>query len=417
MYRLITIASPFAYVGEAWRSRGMDGTIGVVLSGGGARGAYEFGALEVLAPVLSEPAQVIVGTSSGGLGAAYLGANFHDGLEAAARSGGEAWLEVEIGDVIGPLCSPRELARVLLYGLELLGIRAPGPPSLLDTSPQPETIAALIDFDWLARNVDDGTLAAVAVVATDYSTARSVVFHYGGESPASDDQRGIDYVATRLAVEHVQASSAIQLLFPAVRVEAGWYGDGGVRLNTPLKPALRLNAERVVVIGLNAVAGPPVTYDDSRPDVFDGAAAIAQALLADQLAHDVDTLATINDDVRQSGNPIKHRLVPYIFVAPTDRLAIGRLAMDVYNRYYAGARGMRRNRDLALLGRLLDAGRNPVRGDLLSYLFFAPEFISPLIEQGRRDAQAWLDQQGRAEPWRTEHPWPPSRQPNPTPGH
>src|SRR5690348_2008608 len=189
MYRLITIASPFAYVGEAWRSRGMDGTIGVVLSGGGARGAYEFGALEVLAPVLSEPAQVIVGTSAGGLGAAYLGANFHDGLEAAARSGGEAWLEVEIGDAIGPLCSPRELARVLLYGLELLGIRAPGPPSLLDTSPQPETIAALIDFDWLARNVDDGTLAAVAVVATDYSTARSVVFHYGGESPASDDQR------------------------------------------------------------------------------------------------------------------------------------------------------------------------------------------------------------------------------------
>ena len=80
--------------------------------------------------------------------------------------------------------------------------------------------------------------------------------------------------------------------------------------------------------------------------------------------------------------------------------------MDVYNRYYAGARGLRRNRELALLGRLLDAGRNPVRGDLLSYLFFAPEFIRPLIELGRRDAQAWLDQHGRADPWRTEHPWP-----------
>lgn len=384
----------------------MDGPIGIVLSGGGARGAYEFGALEVLAPVLSEPARVIVGTSAGGLGAAYLGANFDAGLEAAARSGGEAWLEVEMSDVIGPLCSPRELGRVLLYGLELLGIRAPGPPSLLDTSPQPETIAALIDFERLAGNVDDGTLAAVAVVATAYSTARSIVFHDGGESPASDDQRGIDYVATRLAVEHVQASSAIQSLFPAVRVEDAWYGDGGVRLNTPLKPALKLNAERLVVIGLNAVAGPRVEYDGRRPDVFDGASAIAQALLADQLAHDVDTLATINDDVKESRNPIKHQLVPYIFVAPSDRLAIGRLAMDVYNRHYAGARGLRRNRDLAVLGRLLDAGRNPVRGDLLSYLFFAPEFIRPLIEQGQRDAQAWLEQQGRSEPWRTEHPWP-----------
>jgi NTE family protein len=98
--------------------------------------------------------------------------------------------------------------------------------------------------------------------------------------------------------------------------------------------------------------------------------------------------------------------VPYIFVAPADRLAIGRLATDVYNRHYAGARGLHHNRELALLGRLLDAGRNPVRGDLLSYLFFAPEFIQPLIELGRRDARAWLDRQGRADPWRTEHPWP-----------
>src|ERR1700733_11858239 len=394
----------------------MEATIGVWRSGGGARGAYEFGALQVLAPVLDEPAPIVVGTSAGGLGAAYLAANAHDGLEAAARAGGEAWLGVEIGDVIGPLCSPRELARVLLYGLELLGISVPGPPSLLDTSPQPKTIAALIDFGQLARNVEDGTLAAVAVVATAYATARSVVFHHGGQSPASDDQRGIDYVATRLAVEHVQASSAIQSLFPAVRVQERWYGDGGVRLNTPLKPALKLNAARLVGIGLNSIAGPPREYDDRRPDVFDGASAIAQAVLADQLAHDVDTLATINDDVNQSSNPITHRLVPYVFVAPTDRLAIGRLAMDVYNRHYAGARGLRRNRELALLGRLLDAGRNPVRGDLLSYLFFAPEFIQPLIALGRRDAQAWLNQQGRTDPWRTEHPRPATAEASSAPG-
>jgi NTE family protein len=377
---------------------------GMVLSGGGARGAYEFGALEVLAAVLDAPVRIIVGTSAGGLGAAYLAANAHAGLEAAARSGGQRWLEVEIGDVIGPLCSPREFARLLLYGLEVLGIRAPAPPSLLDTSPQPETIAALIDFERLARNVEDGTLATAAVVATAYATARSAVFHYGGESPPTDNRRGIDYVPTRLAVEHVQASSAIQSLFPAVRVGEGWYGDGGVRLNTPLKPALKLHADRLLVIGLNSVAGPPLEYDGRRPDVFDGASAVAQSLLADQLAHDVDTLTTINDDVTDSRNPIRHRLVSYIFVAPADRLAIGRLATDVFNRHYAGARGLHHNRELAVLGRLLDAGRNPVRGDLLSYLFFAPEFIEPLIEMGRHDARAWLDRQGRTHPWRTEHP-------------
>ena len=158
------------------------------------------------------------------------------------------------------------------------------------------------------------------------------------------------------------------------------------------------------MIGLNSVAGAPLDYDDRRPDVFDGAAAIAQSLLADQLAHDVDTLSTINDDVKESRTAITHRLVPYIFVAPTDRLAIGRLATDVYNRHYAGARGLRRTASWQRLGRLLDAGRNPVRGDLLSYLFFAAEFIEPLIELGRRDAQAWLNRQGLAAPWRTEHP-------------
>ena len=182
----------------------MDGTIGMVLSGGGARGAYEFGALEVLAPVLDEPARIIVGTSAGALGAAYLAANAHDSLEVAARTGGEKWLAVEIGDVIGP-----------------------------------------------SRRV-----------------------------------------ATRSRIGSCHTSSSRR---------------------------------------------------------------------------------------------------------PTGSRS-GACATDVYNRHYAGAHGLHHNRELALLGRLLDAGRNPVRGDLLSYLFFAPEFIEPLIELGRRDAQAWLDRQGRAAP-------------------
>jgi NTE family protein len=375
--------------------------IGLVLSGGGARGAYELGALEVLAPVLEEPPRILVGTSAGAIGTAYLAANAERPLADAAQAGAQLWSEVELGDVIGPLLSPAELARALLYGLQLLGVRAPSVPSLLDARPAAATIARLIDFDALARNVDAGTVAVAAVAATSYATARSVVFHAGGASPPTDDQRGIDYVATRLAAEHVQASSAIEVLFPAVRSAGRWYGDGGARLNTPLKPALRFGAERLAVIGLNSVAGPAGEASARRPDVFDGAAVIAQALLADQLAHDVNTLATVNQIVQESAGAVtSHRLVPYIFVAPADRLAIGRLASDVYRRHYAGARGLRRSHDLALLGRLLDAGRNPVRGELLSYLFFAPEFIEPLIELGRADARAWLRRQGSAGPWR-----------------
>ena len=381
----------------------MDGTIGWCLSGGGARGAYEFGALEVLAPSWTA-ARIMVGTSAGALGARTR-PRTRRRLEAAARAGGEQWLRGRDRRRHRPAVLAARTRPSLLYGLELLGVRAPAPPSLLDTSPQPETIAALIDFEQLARNVEDGTLATAAVVATAYATARSVVFHHGGESPPTDDRRGIDYVATRLAVEHVQASSAIQSLFPAVRVGERWYGDGGVRLNTPLKPALKLNAERLLVIGLNSVAGPPLEYDDRRPDVFDGAAAVAQSLLADQLAHDVDTLSTINDDVKES-RTADHTPARAVHLRRADRPARDRAAGDRrLQPPLRGRRGLHHNRELALLGRLLDAGRNPVRGDLLSYLFFAPEFIQPLIELGRRDARAWLDRQGRADPG-ARAPWP-----------
>jgi NTE family protein len=375
--------------------------IGMVLSGGGARGAYEFGALEVLAPVLEAPPRILVGTSAGSLGAAFLAAAAHEPLAVAAEAGAAAWGTVEFGDVAGPLLSLGELARALLYGLEVLGIRAPVVRSVLDASPQARAIPRLIDFDRLARNVAEDRISTAAVVATSYTTARSVVFHAGGESPPADDRRGIDYVPAVLAAEHVRASSAIQVLFPGVRVGGRWYGDGGTRLNTPLKPALKLGADRLVVIGLNSVAGPPDDPAMRRPDVFDGAALIAQAVLADQLAHDVNTLETINGLVREGAGTItSHKRVPYIFVAPPDRFAIGRLAGDVYRRHYAGARGLRRSHDIAVLGRLLDAGRNPVRGELLSYLFFAPEFIEPLIAMGRRDAELWLANQGPAGPWR-----------------
>ena len=127
------------------------------------------------------------------------------------------------------------------------------PPRLLDTSPQPETIAALIDF---ASNVEDGTLAAAAVVATAYAMPRSVVLHSGAEPPSTDDRRGIDYVATRLAVEHVHASSAIESLFPAVLVGERLVRRRRRAAQHAAKPALRLNAGRLVVIGLNSIAEP-----------------------------------------------------------------------------------------------------------------------------------------------------------------
>ena len=193
--------------------------IGLVLSGGAARGAYELGVLSVLAPALErrgERPTIIVGTSAGGLNAAFLASEAQEGLVSAVESGSRMWRELEYGDVLGPLLSPRELRRAMGYGLEFLGVAAGSMPSVLDNTPLADTIKARISFDRLAENVRAGVIETAAVVATSYDTGRSVVFHDGGSRPPRDDLRGIDYARTRLAATHVRASSAI-----------GWGGGGG----------------------------------------------------------------------------------------------------------------------------------------------------------------------------------------------
>src|SRR5205823_1026797 len=154
-----------------------------------------------------------------------------------------------------------------------------------------------------------------------------------GGSPPTDDKRGIDYVATPLREPHLLASAAIPTLFPAVEVREpeaarGWYFDGGTRLNTPIKPALKLGAERVVIVALNSIAPPPAVGSRRQPDALEGAGQLLQALLVDPLVQDLRTLAGINERLRRGSDAIVagKRRVPYIFVAPRDPQAVGRLA-------------------------------------------------------------------------------------------
>ena len=195
----------------------------------------------------------------------------------------------------------------------------------------------------------------------------------------------------------MRASAAIPAVFPAVEIEggpaAGWYFDGGTRLNAPIKPALSLGAERVIVIGLNSVApGGDAIAGPVRPDLFAGAAQIVDALLADPLVEDMQTLVTINELVGEGAAG-----------APPPG--------PVHLRRAAAARHDRRDRPRGLPPPLqraaarasLAAGRVPrparstrardaLHGELLSYLFFAPEFAHALIERGRADAEAWLEE-------------------------
>jgi NTE family protein len=368
--------------------------IGLVLAGGGARGAYEAGALSVLLPALEargERVSVFVGTSVGALNAVWLASNAHRPAAQLVEAHEKLWLEIRWEDVLAGMWSPRTVAPVLRY---LAGVVAPRVrvESLLNSSPLAATVGRKLDLGQLTRNVASGRLHAAAVVATSAATGRSVVFHAGGGRPRRDDFRGIDYAGVSLSAEHVLASAAIPGAFRPVQVSTpadarGWYVDGGTRLNTPIKPALKLGATRVIVVGLNGMRTRATAATAGCPDVAEGVGHLTQAVLADPLAHDVRTLAMINGIARHHDDG-RHRVVPYILIAPEVRDRIGELACEVFTERYASVRALRHS--VAALGHLARAQDGRANGELLSYLFFAPEFAEALLAEGAKDAQAWL---------------------------
>ena len=376
--------------------------VGLVLTGGGARGAYEIGALSVLLPALEAAGQrpsVLVGTSVGAINVAYLAANAHLGAADAVAGGTELWRSLRWEQVLAPLLSPSTGRRKLSYLGDVLGVPGVQLAALLDTTPLTETVPRVIDFAQLHRNVEAGRVHAAAVVATSAATSESVVFVEGGTLPPEDIGAGLDYVATGLSAEHVRASTAIPALFPAVHVAQpapaqGWYLDGGARLNTPVRPALSLGVDRLVVIGLNAIAeAPHALASDTQPDAFTGAGALLEGALADSLVQDIRALARVNqmlgdrrDEVR-AADGWQYRRTPFIYVTPALRQEIDQLAERVFAEHYEGRNALR-SINLTLLARLI--GGSAGHGALLSYLFFAPEFATSLIELGRSHAQHWL---------------------------
>ena len=387
-----------------------------MLAGGGARGAYEAGALSILLPYLEERGErpgIILGTSIGALNASHVVDSAHLPAQESVDSLVELWCKVQFSDIIGPIVSLRELGRVLRYFGGLRKHSRWSSPALLDTTPMPALLDDLIDFAQIHDNVEQG-LISLAVVATSYATGASAVFHEGpkGLTVPADLRRAIDYYPSTIDRTHVQASASIPVAFPATEIiapatAAGWYGDGGTRLNTPIKPALALGAERVVVIGLNSSA-PPLRPESGQPDVFDGAAQYIQALLADPIAQDVETLAGRNLEARaKSANgrtSPSSKAVPYIFVAPRDRLTVGQLAAKIFSDRLSGVKALIRAPDLTLLGTFIGAGKDAARGELFSFLFFATEFHNALIDLGRLDAERWLETTQDDGPWRLGPP-------------
>lgn len=409
--------------------------VALVLSGGGARGAYEAGACSVLIPALEERGEsptIFVGSSVGAINAAGLGAFWHLGPEKAIETGLEIWRQVDKDSVIRPILAWQVPITALRYAGGVLSLPKVRVPSLLDPEPLRKNLERWIDWRRLHRNVREGRVHAVAVVATAARSGRTVVFVEGEDDTvlpaAARRSHVVSYVPCELGPDHVRASAAIPIFFPSVwvrapRKAAGWYIDGGTRLNTPLKPALDLGADRIVVVGMDAVTEPePDTprKGEEPPDFGDGALHVLQGRLVDPMIEDVRMLGNTNvffgngsraaNAYRAARGKPPYRVVPYMFIAPERHGAIGSLATEVFKARYGSLTSLRGLRELAvlrgtdfrLLNRLI-GDDSPTHGELLSYLFFDRDFIDELIKMGQNDARRWLEAPpGPSDPWQVE---------------
>jgi NTE family protein len=385
-------------------------TVAVVLTGAAARGAFQAGVLAAVIPALEGRGlrpTVFLGTSAGAINAALWGSYAHLPTAQAVDRLLGLWRSMDRPGVLGnPAVSLVRDALRLLPGA-LLGV-GPGLPSLLDTAPLAATARRTLDEDQLAANVRDGYVHAVGVAATrvppeegnrwHVADAHSVLFLDStlDTSAVEDPARALRMAAGPVSVEQVLASAAIPVAFPAVRVPSptqyeGWYVDGGVRLNAPLRPAVSLGADRVVLIAAHATAypGDPITTPGKRPDAADAAAMTLHSVLADRVIEDLQDLRTRNDWVRQGVAPPRsgggeYRDVQVLDVAPQP----GELAALAAEVLSGKSRRWWRELDSLALGRLLrGVGDGPGRQELLSYTFFDDEYFARQIDVGRRAAE------------------------------
>jgi NTE family protein len=365
--------------------------IALVLTGGGARGAYQVGMIRCLArhyPELSFP--IITGVSAGAVNAIHLAAH-HGTFRQAADELTGLWGELTTERVFrtdwGHLAwgVSRWMARLLTGGL----LPAPEVRGLLDTTPLQnyltESMAAIEgEITGIDYNLHRGTLKAVAVSTTSYTTGQNVVFVQGRDIETWERPYRRS-VQTRLRVDHVMASSALPGFFPAVQIGDHWYGDGGIRLTAPLSPALHLGAKRVIAVSTR-FEGSQAEGDSAEVRGYPPPAQILGVLMnsvfLDTLDQDARRLNRLNETL--DGIPGRHRngLKPVEMVVLRPSRDLSKIATEYEARLPRGFRFLTRGLGTNRTG-------SP---DVLAMMMFQPDYIRRLIDLGDEDTEARLDE-------------------------
>lgn len=375
---------------------------GLVLSGGGARAAYQVGVLRAIVRLRRRagaqrgrnPFGIITGTSAGAINAAALACNA-DRFDLAVERIARVWEnfhadQVYRADAIGVLRTGARWLSMLSIGWIIARWRRAQPRSLLDNRPLGELLAGMVDLDRLATMLSHRHMHALAVSASSYTSGEHVTFFQSAAALEGYERTQRVVVPATLTIRHLLASSAIPFMFPAQHLEhpgqTGWYGDGSIRQTSPISPAIHLGAQRVLVIGVGRMHEPRgrVVHDAGYPPLAQIGGHALSSIFLDGLSVDIERMQRINRTLTllpqeaRLGTPL--RQVEALVISPSERLD------DIAARHQGHL-----PRPVRAL--LRGVGSTSQAGDtrsaaLASYLLFEAPFTRELMALGEADTLA-----------------------------
>jgi NTE family protein len=364
--------------------------LAVMLTGGGARAAYQVGLLKGIARHFPQLRfEIVVGVSAGAINAAYLSA--HRGtLAEKAESLASLWCELNCDSIYQfdwKVLMPFRSAMASISPKKIRWARSQ-PHGIVDTTPLKELLCRVFKvppgqaMPGIEENIRSGDLRALALMCIDYSTGQTVRWVQGRNYDIYDGPNR-RVALTQFTIEHILASAALPFVFPAVRIADSWYGDGGIRLAAPLSPAVHLGAKRILAMSTAYQRTP----DEAATPVVSGYPPAAQilgqlvnAIFLDVLEEDAARMERMNDLLRKMAPHERDGLKPIELLVLRPSVDLGKLAAE-YERYLP--------RKLKLLVRALGA-KETDSPDFVSLLMFEPEYTKRIIEIGEADVDARL---------------------------
>jgi NTE family protein len=362
--------------------------IGLILTGGGARAAYQVGVLKAIAQILPRrapnPFFVICGTSAGSLNAVTLAVNaphFRRGVQHLLK----IWKNSSIDNIYrtDPLGvfinSIRWIAGMLLSGI---GIHKFNQVSLLDNSPLATFLQETLPCEKVQKNIEAGLLHALGITASGYGSGQSVTFYQGAKEIVPWERARRLGIPATIEIRHLLASAAIPFIFPAVRIHREYFGDGSMRQIAPISSALHLGVHRVLVIGggQSNKGSPERDSLDDYPSLAQIAGHALNSIFLDSMEVDLERLQRINRTVSTMPEEVRLktdlRHVEILVFAPSQ--PVEKIAERYAQKLPWTIRFLMR-----LLGAMRHSGAN-----LVSYLLFEKSFCRALIDLGYQDAMA-----------------------------